>query len=322
MFLSGNLIIWVVESHGSGSANQMCSCWGWYSGQDVYADLIYHRQLPRGICPYSVSMSASDKLQTASQGICLYSVGMSQTASQGNVSLHCQLSSGICPYSVGMSKKSVWGGGMSWQWSMKQQIPMGICSYSVSMSQTASYGNYNTSLLCTYVHVNVSRKASHREMCPNSVISVTESFPWEISSYVVWLPHIWKAFHVRTEKCTHIVGKSLKASIGSISLECKYFKESFPLEYVLKISMSQRESNWEMSVQLKYFSKFLRVYLQTASHGNMSVCVSMSQKAFHAGIYPNRVRVSLSQKALSFPLEYVPSVQVSDRKLLRKTSLL
>lgn len=110
MFLSGNLIIWVVESHGSGSANQMCSCWGWYSGQDVYADLIYHRQLPRGICPYSVSMSASDKLQTASQGICLYSVGMSQTASQGNVSLHCQLSSGICPYSVGMSKKSVWGG--------------------------------------------------------------------------------------------------------------------------------------------------------------------------------------------------------------------
>lgn len=124
------------------------------------------------------------------------------------------------------------------------------------------------------------------------------------------------------DKCTHIVGKSLKASIGSISLECKYFKESFPLEYVLKISMSQRESNWEMSVQLKYFSKFLRVYLQTASHGNMSVCVSMSQKAFHAGIYPNRVRVSLSQKALSFPLEYVPSVQVSDRKLLRKTSLL
>lgn len=119
------------------------------------------------------------------------------------------------------------------------------------------------------------------------------------------------------EKCTHIVGKSLKASIGSISLECKYFKESFPLESVLKISMSQRESNWEVSVQLKCFSKFLRVYLQTASHGNMSVCVSMSQKAFHAGIYPNRVRVSLSQKALSFPLEYVPTVQVSDRKLGR-----
>lgn len=120
------------------------------------------------------------------------------------------------------------------------------------------------------------------------------------------------------EKCTHIVGRSLKASIGSISLECKYFKESFPLEYLLKISMSQRESNWEMSVQLKYFSKFLRVYLQTASHGNMSVCVSMSQKAFHVGIYPNRVRVSLSQKALlSFPLEYVPTVQASDRKLGR-----
>lgn len=233
------------------------------------------------------------------------------SAFQWNMSIQCRYVKEICL-----------GGGMSWRWSMKQQIPMGICSYSVSMSQTASYGNYNTSLLCTYVHVNVSQKASHREMCPNSVISVTESFPWEISSYVVWLPHIWKAFHVRTEKCTHIVGKSLKASIGSISLECKYFKESFPLEYVLKISMSQRESNWEMSVQLKYFSKFLRVYLQTASHGNMSVCVSMSQKAFHAGIYPNRVRVSLSQKALSFPLEYVPSVQVSDRKLLRKTSLL
>lgn len=119
------------------------------------------------------------------------------------------------------------------------------------------------------------------------------------------------------DKCTHIVGKSLKASIGSIPLECKYFKESFPLEYVLKISMSQRESNWEMSVQLKFFWKLFGVYLQTASHGNMSVCVSMSEKAFHAGIYPNRVRVSLSQKALSFPLEYVPTVQVSDRKLRR-----
>lgn len=144
------------------------------------------------------------------------------------MSLHCQLSRGICPYSVGMSKKTV-GGGMSWQWSMKQQIPMGICSYSVSMSQTASYGNYNTSLLCTYVHVSVSQKASHTEMCPNSVISVTESFPWEKSSYVVWLPHIWKAFHM-----TNV-----------LALWVSHWK--LPLGvYLYSVSISKKASHWNM----------------------------------------------------------------------------
>lgn len=39
------------------------------------------------------------------------------------------------------------------------------------------------------------------------------------------------------DKCIYIVGKLLKVFIGSIFLECKYFKESFLLEYVFKISM-------------------------------------------------------------------------------------
>lgn len=103
MFLSGNLIIWVVESHGSGSANQMCSCWGWYSGQDVYADLIYHRQLPRGICPYSVSMSATDSFPGDMSVQCRYVTDsfpgecvLTLSAFQWNMSIQCRYVKEIC----------------------------------------------------------------------------------------------------------------------------------------------------------------------------------------------------------------------------------
>lgn len=50
-----NTVLWHGKQYGPGAANQMCGGGGWYRREDVYADILHHRQLPRRICTNSVS---------------------------------------------------------------------------------------------------------------------------------------------------------------------------------------------------------------------------------------------------------------------------